>query len=102
MTWRPCGAGETVRVGDYPRYPSARLRVSCADCGWAKGYSPERIIDRLRQLKAGGYRTTLREIAARMRRSCPDCGRTDWHADFAWPAGMTETEIRRIASRYRS
>lgn len=102
MTWRPASASETAKVGDYPRYPGARLRLSCAQCGWSKGYSPERIIDRLRELKAGGQATTVGAIARRVERTCPGCGQISWRADFAWPPGMDDREIRRLADRYRN
>lgn len=102
MTWRPACADKAVKVGDYPRYPGARLLLSCRLCGWSKDYSPERVIDRLRELRAGGRSTSIEEIAQRVERTCPDCGRVHWAADFAWPPGMNEAEIKRIANRYRN
>ena len=99
--WRHASASEAA-VGDYPRYPGARLLLSCALCGWSKDYNPERIIDRLRQLKTGGHTTLVRQIASRVGWNCPGCGRVNWRTDFAWPPGMDDAEIRRIAARYRN
>jgi RNase P subunit RPR2 len=42
-----------LTLGDHRRYPGSRLVLTCTLCGWQKAYSPERAIDRLRQLKAG-------------------------------------------------
>ncbi|MES2343661.1 MAG: hypothetical protein V4597_18485 [Pseudomonadota bacterium] len=102
MNWRAAASGETAKVGDYPRYPGARLLFSCALCDWSRDYDPERIIDRLRQLKVGGHDTRVVEIARRVGRTCPRCGQVKWRADFAWPPGMRDSEVRRIADRYRN
>lgn len=102
MKWRPAPGGERATVGDYPHYPGARLLLSCGFCGWAKDYNPERVIDRLRELKAGGHTTPVGEIARRVGWDCPGCGRAKWYADFAWPPHMSEGEIKRIAARYRN
>ena len=80
----------------------ARVRLACTLCGWCKGYNPERIIDRLRQLKAGGHATPVAEIARRVGWTCPGCGRARWRTDFAWPPGLDEAEIKRLAGRYRN
>jgi hypothetical protein len=74
----------------------------CALCGWSRGYKPERIIDRLRKLNAGGHATTLRQVAGRAGWNCPGCGRVKWRADFAWPPGVDEREVKRLASLYRN
>jgi hypothetical protein len=66
-----------------------------------KGYAPERVIDRLRELRAGGYHTRIDQVA-RQARPCPRCRSTTWQADFAWPAGMTDSAIKRLANLYRT
>lgn len=102
MKWRQAPGGDRATVGDYPRYPGARLLLSCALCGWSRDYNPERIINRLRELKAGGHATPVEAIARRVGWNCPGCGRARWRANFAWPPGMPESEIKRIANRYRN
>ncbi len=102
MKWRPAPGGAQAKVGDYPQYPGARLLLSCALCGWSKDYNPERVIDRLHDLKAGGHATRMVEVARRVGWNCPGCGRVRWLVDFAWPPGLSESEIKRIANRYRN
>jgi hypothetical protein len=94
--------GEMATLGDYRRYPGCRLQIACAACGYAKAYLPERVIARLHQLKAGGYPTTLVKIAARVGKPCYRCRHAKWIAQFAWPDGMDEREIRRLANLYRN
>ena len=102
MQMRPVPAGEHATLGDHRRYPGCRVRLSCAMCGWSKSYSAERIIERLRQLRAGGHATRLAQVARRVGWDCPACHRVRWRADLAWPAGMSESEIKRLANRYRN
>ena len=102
MKWRAAPGSERAAVGDFARYPGARLLLSCAACGLSKDYDPERVIDRLRKLKVGGYETPMVAVAQRVRRACPGCGRLEWRADFAWSPSMSESEIKRIANRYRN
>ena len=49
MSDRPIHLDESASVGDFARYPGCRLTITCALCGWSKGYNPERILARLRQ-----------------------------------------------------
>lgn len=94
--------GPEASVGDFARYPGCRLAVTCAMCGWTKGYSPERIIHRLRELKAGGYTTSLAVVARRVQWPCPGCHRLKWCANLAWPPELTEAEAKRLAARARN
>jgi len=89
-------------LGDYRRYPGCRLFLTCSLCGWSKSYNPERIIDRLRELRSGGHATQVGQIARRVGWNCPGCGRVKWRSDFAWPANLDEREIKRLANRYRN
>jgi hypothetical protein len=89
-------------MGDYRRYPGARLLLTCAQCGWSKDYSAERVIDRLRALRAGGHDTRVEQVARRIGWNCPGCGRVMWRAEFAWPPGMTEADVKRLANLYRN
>jgi hypothetical protein len=98
----PIPQGEHAAVGDHRRFPGCRLEVVCGLCGWSKSYRPERVIERLTQLRAGGHDTRLTEVAARVAWPCPGCGRVKWKARFAWPAELGEREIRRLAALYRS
>ena len=93
---------ETASIGDFRRYPGCRLTITCALCGWVKIYNPERVIARLQDLRSGGYATRLAEVARRVQWPCPGCQRLKWRAGFAWPAGITEAEVKRLAGRYRN
>jgi hypothetical protein len=64
--------------------------------------NPERIIARLHELKAGGYPTTLAQVAARVAKPCYRCRHPTWRAEFVWPAGMDEREIKRLANLHRN
>jgi hypothetical protein len=101
VTWRPARTDKETTMADHRRFPGCKLLLTCTSCGWAKGYVPERVIDRLRQLGGGGYRTQIRQVA-RQARPCPKCRGMTWQADFAWPAGMTNSEIKRLANLYRN
>jgi hypothetical protein len=93
--------GDQAALGDHRHYPGARLLLTCALCGWDKSYSVSRVIDRLRELKAGGHATRLGQVARRVAWPCPGCGRVKWRAQFAWPAGFDEREYRRLANLHR-
>ena len=102
MSDRPIHVDESASVGDFARYPGCRLTITCALCGWSKGYNPERILARLRQLKAGGHATRIAEVARRVGWNFPGCGRVKWKAGFCYPASLRESDARRIAARYRN
>ena len=76
--------------------------LACALCSWSKTYSPERIIDRLRELRAGGYTTPIAKISGRVGWNCPACGRARWRTQLVYPPGLTEAEARRLTNRYRN
>lgn len=96
----PTDAATTL--GDHRRWPGCRLLIVCAGCGQEKDYSPERVITRLHQLKAGGYPTTLAQVARRVARRCPRCHEVRWGAQFAWPPHLDAGEIRRLTNLYRN
>jgi hypothetical protein len=75
--------------------------LACAACGWLNDYNPERIVDRLRALMAGGHMTTLAAVATRVSGNYPACARMRWRAQFGWPAGMDGREVKRPANLYR-
>ena len=99
---RPIHVDDSASVGDFRRYPGCRLTITCALCGWMKLYNPERIIDRLRELRTGGHTTRLGEVARRVQWPCPGCHRVRWKGGLAWPADITEAEVKRLAARYRN
>jgi hypothetical protein len=99
---RPIPADRTAAIGAFRRHPGCRLMLACAACGWSKSYNPERVIDRLRELKAGGHTTRLVDVARRVGWNCPACQRTRWRAQFAWPPSLTPGEAKRLADRYRN
>jgi len=95
-------ADGTTAIGDFRRYPGCRLVLVCGACAWCKSYNPERVIDRLRALNAGGYATTLAAVAKRVGWNCPACARMSWLAQFGWPPGVDEREVRRLSNLYRN
>ena len=99
---RPIPTAGTASLGDFRRYPGCRLLIACAACSWAKSYSPQRVIDRLRELKAGGHATSLADVARRVGWNCPACQRMRWRAPFAWPANVDAREVKRLTNLYRN
>ena len=99
---QPILAGGAATLGDHRRWPGCRVQVTCSLCGWSRSYSPERIIDRLQQLKGGGHATSLNEVAARIGWDCPRCRHVKWRAGFAWPTGLDVREAKRLAGLYRN
>jgi len=87
---------------DHRRYPLCRLVLFCGACGWARDYSPERIIDRLRALRAGGYKTQVSAVARRVGWTCPGCGRVQWGAKLAYGKDVDPKDIERAARQMRS
>lgn len=96
--WRTITPDPTTTVGDFRRFPGCRVLIVCTGCGLSKGYDPEGVIDRLRKLRAGGYPTPLAAVAARIKRRCPCCGEGAWRAQFAWPASVSEQDVKRLAT----
>lgn len=94
--------GNEATLGDYRFYAGARVLITCPLCGWQKSYNAERIIDRLRDLKAGGHKTRLGHVARRVVWPCPGCGRVKWRAQFAYPPGFSAADHRRLMNRYRN
>ena len=82
---RPIHADGLAVMGDFRRHPGCRLMLSCAACAWRTSYGPERVLARLRELRAGGDTTPLWQVAKRVGWNCPACGRMRWRAQFAWP-----------------
>lgn len=95
------GSGEGP-LEDYRRYPLCRLLVYCGVCGWARDYSPERIIARLQALHQPGYRTQVGEVAGRISWSCPACGRVRWVSLLAYRPETTARDVERAARAIRS
>jgi hypothetical protein len=89
-------------IGDFQRYPGARLLLFCRACSWSKSYHPERVLQRLQDTRAGGHTTTLRDVARRVEWNCPACSRMRWAMQFAWPPKLDRAESRRLANLYRN
>lgn len=100
--FRPIVHEAPLTLGEHRRWPGSRILLTCAMCGWARTYAPERLIDRLRQLKAGGYATPIGPLARRVAWPCPMCGRVKWRMDLAQPTGLSPREARRLSGRYRN
>lgn len=95
-------ASAETAIGDFQRYPGCRLVLACSACGWTKSYKPERVIDRLRELKAGGYASRLADVSRRVGWNCPRCSRMRWRMQFAWPENLTKAEASRLRNYYRN
>lgn len=89
-------------VGDFRKHPGSRVVFFCNGCNAPKSYDPERIIDRLRERRLGGYNTPIREVGHFARMTCPKCGATGWNTQLAYPPNLDEREAKRLANRYRS
>lgn len=100
--FRPVPTDGSARLDEHRRYPLCRVVVTCTLCGWAKGYNPERLISRLRQLKGGGDDTKVADVARRVAWPCPMCGRVKWRSELAWPAAADPREIRRLTAMIRN
>jgi hypothetical protein len=102
MALQPIPTSDTSTLGDARRWPGSRFQLVCTLCGWSRTYRVERLIQRLRELKAGGHATTLDQVARRVGWDCPACHRTRWRCQFAWPPGLNEREGRRLQNLYRN
>ncbi|HEV2530329.1 hypothetical protein [Phenylobacterium sp.] len=91
-----------LTLGDHRRYPAARLLLTCSLCGWQKAYSPERVIDRMRKLRAGGHPSPVAGLARRVAWPCPMCRRVKWRMQLAQPADLSPREARRLTGLYRN
>jgi len=87
---------------DHQRYPLCRVLLYCAACGWARDYSPERIVIRLQALHQPGYRTLVGEVAGRVSWTCPACGRMRWVSLLAYRPDTSAAEVERAMRELRS
>jgi hypothetical protein len=101
-TFEPIPDDGRLTVGDHRRYPGSRLLLTCAMCGWSKTYAPERVLDRLRQLRAGGHPTPVVTLSRRVAWPCPMCCRVRWRMQLASPRRLDPREARRLAGLYRN
>ena len=98
----PVGVTADVRLEDHRRYPLCRVVLFCGACGWARDYDPERIIDRLRALRAGGYSTPVAQVARQVGWTCPGCGRAQWGTKLAYWKHTDPNAIQRMTRLARS
>jgi hypothetical protein len=89
------------KMADADLFPGSLLLVTCNACGHFKHYNPGRVVMRLRELRLGGTLATFSDVAGRIERKCR-CGVRDWRAELAWPPGMTDGDIKRLAARARN
>jgi len=101
MALQPIPTSETSTLGDARRWPGSRFQLVCTLCGWSRTYRVERLIQRLRELKAGGHATTLTQVARRVGWNCPGCGRVKWRGGLAWPLGIDSREAKRLTRLVR-
>jgi len=92
----------TDPIEDHRRYPGCRVELTCKGCNYSKSYSPERIIQRLRELRVGGYKTPIVGIAAQVRKPCPKCQKISWLTRLSYPDHIDEAEARRLMNRMRN
>jgi hypothetical protein len=102
MRLKPRIASDAQKLGDYRMFPGTRVWLTCALCGWDKSYKVQRVIERLRTLRSGGHEAPVGTIARRVAWPCPGCGRVKWRSDLAWPPGMDEREVKRLANQFRN
>jgi hypothetical protein len=100
--YRPIISEAPLVLGDHRRRPASRLLLTCAMCGWSRTYDPERVIDRLRALRAGGHCSPVGPLARRDAWPCPMCRRVKWRTDLAQPTDLPARDARRLADRYRN
>lgn len=89
-------------VGDFRKHPGSRIVFFCGGCGAPRAYDAERIIDRLRALRLGGYNTPVRELGRHARMACRGCGGARWDTQLAYPDTLDKREAERIARAIRS
>ncbi|WP_309644342.1 hypothetical protein [Phenylobacterium sp.] len=102
MTLRPLTNLKGARLEDAPRYPGCVLRLACQGCGWERGYDVGKIINRLYELRDGGFGTPVADVAKSVKRRCPGCKGVRWATGFAYPERVDVRETKRLAGRYRS
>lgn len=93
---------ENTLLQDHRRHPGCRLLLTCEACEWSHSYSPERVIDRLQQLRTSGHKARLTDVAQRVSWECPGCRERRWKAGFGWTENITANEVRRLTNMYRS
>lgn len=99
---RRISVGENASLGDFRKYPGCLLLLSCSACAWAKMYRPERIIDRLRERRAGGHATPVRDAARHVQIVCPGCRGASWGTQLVYPPDLDAREAKRLANLYRN
>ena len=100
MSWRVIEPRNGT-LADADFYPGSHLLVTCNACGHRRSFSPGRIVMRLRELRLSGTLATLGEVAGRIDKTCT-CGVRAWRAELAWPPGMRDSDIKRLAARARN
>jgi hypothetical protein len=91
-----------LRLEDHRKWPLCRLVLYCADCSWARDYNPDAVAARLRELRAGGYKALVSDVAARVAWPCPACRRMHWASTLAYPKSTDRREVERAARSIRS
>ncbi|MDP3747780.1 MAG: hypothetical protein Q8Q88_12115 [Phenylobacterium sp.] len=99
---RPLANLADARLEDARRYPGCVLMLGCEICGWARGYDVGKIINRLYELRDGGFTTLVSDVARSVKRPCPRCKGKHWTTQFAYPAHIDARESKRLAGRYRN
>jgi hypothetical protein len=87
---------------DARRFPGCVMLLGCEICGWAKGYDVGRIINRLYELRDGGFQTPVADVARSVKRTCPRCKGKHWITQLAYPAHINEREAKRLANQHRN
>lgn len=102
MRLKPIPVSPTAPMEDARRHPGCRMLIYCRACRFARAYDPARIIKRLHDTGAGGFRTPIGHVARHVARDCPSCGRRQWISTLAWPETLDAREAKRLAGVYRN
>jgi hypothetical protein len=91
-----------AKLEDARRFPGCVLLLGCEICGWVKGYDVGKVINRLYELRDGGFQTPVADVARSVKHLCPNCKGRHWSTHLAYPDHVTERESRRLANQYRN
>ena len=67
-----------ARLEDARRFPGRVLMLGCEICGWVKGYDVAKIINRVYELRDGGFQTPVADVARSVKHICPQRKGKHW------------------------
>jgi hypothetical protein len=84
LTWTVERRHGGLTLGGLARWPQAAIRYRCPDCKRSPTIEPMRLVQRLRDLNAGGSDTLVVDLK-KPDRPCA-CGKKSWLVEVAWPS----------------